>query len=78
MTSDSSGLQSLLENLFPRSLIPLRYFITCFAASMCPGEELELYLEIILVIIAIWFGLGGEPIETSNIVMEDSSKFFLF
>ena len=53
LTNDSRGLQSLLENRIPMSLVPLRYFMTCFAASMWPGEGFEVYLAIMLVIVAI-------------------------
>ena len=52
-TKDSRGLESLLENLIPRSLVPLRYLMTCFAASIWPGDGLALYLAIMLVIVAI-------------------------
>ena len=52
LTKDSSGLQSLLENRIPKFLVPLRYLIKCFAASMWPGDGLEVYLAIMLVIVA--------------------------
>ena len=53
LTKDSSGLESLLENLIPRSLVPLRYLMTCFAASMWPGDGFTLYLAFILVMVAM-------------------------
>ncbi len=53
LTNDSSDFESLLEKRIPRFLVPLRYLMTCFAASMCPGEGLELYLAIIFVIVAM-------------------------
>ena len=34
LTNDSSDLQSRLENRMPRFLVPLRYLMTCLAASM--------------------------------------------
>ena len=53
LTNDSSGLQSLLEKRIPRSFVPLRYLITCLAASMWPGDGFALYLAIMLVIVAM-------------------------
>ena len=41
----------LTADLIPRSAVPLRYWLTYFAASICPGEQLELHCAIMLVVI---------------------------
>ena len=51
-TKDSMLEFTLLENWMPRSDVPLRYRIVYLTASMWPEDQLLLYWEMVLVIVA--------------------------